>query len=853
MPLTQIAGKHRKHHHGHHKNHRHGLKPENQDREHEMIRNRIGLIIIALTLFLIVGAPTAMFQGFMIYFGLGLALALGHWLYPKPSNLRRFLGLCTDFGCGAYLLSVGSAEIAGFYPIFLWVILGNGFRFGIKWLFLASFMATAAFGWTIYSVAYWQSSMSLSIGLLLGLLIIPAYCSTLILKLSKAKEQAEEANKAKSLFLASISHELRTPLNAIIGYGTHLLAMKMPAKQEQMVATSVSAGRHLLHLINQLLSFAQSDSREELPEPKSFLITDVVTEVRDIMQIGAEEKGLKLNLQAEVQSDQRIIGQLDYVRNILINLASNAIKFTEEGGVTIKCGIDANDEGGLLWCSVSDTGPGIPPEAQDKIFEVFQQADQSVMRKFGGTGLGLAICQKLARQMGGDVGVDSEVGVGSTFTLTCPVVFDESQSDAAAEDSFSILSIGSAKRPRGFENAGTAKLRIKHVQCQAGEDPVRLIDALDLSGFDIAMIDEHLAGQVDDRSALWHKFQEVQLPPVLLSRKEVVDLEDIRLRAAFASVLPAGASFDDIRSAIRIGCSFNGAAPLPAQQVTAQEVTEARRVLVADDNRTNQMVLETILSNAGHDVVVAAEGDTALRKLESERFDIVFLDVNMPVMDGIECCKLWRQMENPKNRLPIIGLTADSTDETERKCLDAGMDLRLTKPIEAGELLNAVAQQTARTADDEVSGSVAADPLGVVQPIQAEADPTEPPAIDQQQMDYLLSIGDEAFVQSIVDAYLDDAKAILTSFQSATREGNLVEFRFHAHAFKSGAANIGANRLVELCSKLEVIAEPDFADKRHEYLARVETELNRVYAALDARHDSDAASAPFSGLDKAAG
>ena len=256
------------------------------------------------------------------------------------------------------------------------------------------------------------------------------------------------------------------------------------------------------------------------------------------------------------------------------------------------------------------------------------------------------------------------------------------------------------------------------------------------------------------------------------------------------------------------------------------------RVLIADDNRTNQMVLETILANAGHEVTVVADGERALAELEQKSFDIVFLDVNMPIMGGVECCQLWRQIEGPRQHIPIIGLTADSTEETEKKCLDAGMDLRMTKPIEAQELIEVIASQTANL-DGQPDETVASDPLGVVSNLDGKKHLLELPAIDQTQLDYLLSIGDEAFVQSIIETYLEDASAILIAFKKSVDEESVEDFRFHAHAFKSGAANVGATYLVETCAKLEVISEPEFKSRRFAYLAKVEQLVADIRNCLD--------------------
>ncbi len=823
--------------HNRHMDSHHGMDGQARDREHEMIKNRIILIVLAWSACAILSAPTGLIIGFGIYFIVSIAIAIAYHVHRKPSSVRRFMGLCTDFGAATFLFQIGGESVAAVYPLMLWVILGNGFRFGVFWLFLASAMAAIAFGWTIYTVDFWRDSLSLSIGLLVGLLVIPAYCSTLITKISQAKEEAEEASKAKSLFLASISHELRTPLNAIIGYGTHLLDMNMPEKQHQMVATSVSAGRHLLHLINQLLNFAQTDSRDEMPEPKQFSLVDVLSEVREIMQIAADEKNLKIVLQAEPNSNQIISGQLDYIRNILINLTSNAVKFTQSGSITLKCGFGPGNGHDQMWLSVSDTGPGIPKEAHEKIFEVFHQANDKISSEFGGTGLGLAICHKLATQMGGNISVDSEVGVGSTFTLSFPTETVDTDAHDSDVDSVRILSLTRSEHAPVICNADNEPIVIDHIQCKESDDIEQIIEQSDTRLYDIALLDNAIASEHDDESPMWSAFRKAKLPPVLFSDGKEKNLTDIQLRAAFATLLPANSDFGAIRSAVQIGCSFAETGTHHQPEVIEESPSvdiSSVRVLIADDNRTNQMVLETILSNAGHEVTIVADGEKALEELETGSFDIVFLDVNMPIMGGIECCRLWRQIEGPRKHIPIIGLTADSTEETEKKCLDAGMDLRMTKPIEAKELTEVIASQTANITN-QPADKTASDPLGVVSNLDGQKSLPETPAIDPAQLDYLLSIGDMDFVQSIIESYLEDADEIMAAFRKSVDDQSVDDFRFHAHAFKSGAANVGANLLVETCSKLEVIGERDFRNRRFEYLEKVERQVHDIRACLELR------------------
>ncbi|MEW4466659.1 response regulator [Parasphingorhabdus sp. JC815] len=835
MSYFRLDNHHIKHSGGHRKVGHHHVRPgdiveRSRNREREMIINRLVLIMIALPLAYLLDGSSELMLGFQLHLMGSLALMIYYCFSPAPSPIRRIGGLIVDFGVAVYLFTIGGGAVAAIYPLYLWVILGYGFRFGIEWLFIAAVLGTISFGWTVYTVPYWQENLSLSVGLLVGLMVVPAYCSTLIIKISKATKEAEDANKAKSLFLASVSHELRTPLNAIIGYGTHLLDMGLPEDQKKMIGTSVSAGQHLLYLINQLLTFARSDTQEDLPEPKEFTIVDVLTEVRDILQLEAADKGLQFHLQAEALSDQSISGQLDYIRNILINLTSNAIKFTETGAITLKCGI--NDKSGVphLWCSVTDTGPGIPEEAHEKIFGVFQQADDSIVDNFGGTGLGLAICKQLAVQAGGDISLKSTVGEGSSFTLTCPIDLVASDEPAAIMENYRILSLGYGVHGPNISGSEASEVLIDHVQCTEVDRLESILIERQLSTYDLAVLDDKIAEQLKDDSSFWNHFRKANLPPVLLSHDSSKNLEEIKLRAAFASVLPASPDFDTVRSVIQIGCSFNRNSS-STEDDTSQIIRPAvsLNILVADDNRTNQMVLETILVNAGHKVSVVSDGEQALDELENQAFDIVFLDVNMPNIGGIECCKLWRQIEGPRHHVPIIGLTADSTVETEKKCLDAGMDLRLTKPIEAGALLDTVAEQTGnflRKGQSDISDND--DPFNVVQAIKADTSKDTQPPIDMKQLDYLKSIGDDIFVQSVIDAYQEDMVNIMIDFDKSVRDHDVEAFRFQAHAFKSGANNIGATKLAEMCGKLEVITEAKFIERSADYLTQIEQEVSRI-------------------------
>lgn len=775
---------------------------------------------------------------FLVYlsFNGALFVMLRHNIWKQEE--RWFSAIVLDFMMG-FAVMLREPEFASvFYPLFLWVVLGNGFRYGIKWLFIASAAAVLSFGTIVATTSFWHHNQILGYSLTLALIAIPAYCSTLIRKISAAKEQAEIASRAKSYFLASVSHELRTPLNAIIGYGNHLRQMDMPRNQREMIDASVLAGEHLLHLIEQLIQVSRSGAGSVAVKKSAFRPTELLNEIRHIMIGRVEDRGLTLQLQAEPLTDTLIEGPNEVVRNILLNLVGNAIKFTESGSISIRTGMDNPGPSPVLWFTVTDTGIGIAGDAVERIFEPFTQADDSVMNRFGGTGLGLSICKQLVEQVGGKISVESNVGQGSTFRFTIPVapakIEASSEETEANPEAVNILSLGRFEQALLEKAEAAGNFAIKYIECANVDDLVGALASVNLGEYEVAMISQELAGNIAPDHSLWGQFAEAQVAPVLVEGSGKVDLEDVTLRAAFASVIPASPDFDALRSAIRIGCSFSQqtkarteTVPVPQKRVTP------RRVLVADDNRTNRNVLAAILGAAGHEVVMATDGDEALDALETGGVDVLLLDVNMPRLNGIDACRMWRQIEGGRSHVPIIGVTADATAETEQRCASAGMDMRITKPVNSALLLDAIEKLCGNgSIGQDIAISTQNDPLNVVVSIGNPVRTEQKPAIDRRQIEYLWSIGDAQFVSGMIDGFFEDIAETIGPMQRAVAEGDVQQFRFCAHAFKSAANNMGASQLAALCARLEKVTEGEFAAHAQLYLAKVQQELERAQTEL---------------------
>lgn len=802
--------------------------------ETEIFRNRFILSILVTILGYFFINETRIISAFGIYLSFATILWVTQVTNTLPAKIRLSLGLLFETSMGYYLLSIDPVGLAFVYPIYLWTILGNGFRFGVKWLALASLFSVISFSTIIITKSYWQENIGLSLSLLGALVIIPAYCAKLINKLSHAKERAETANRAKSYFLASVSHELRTPLNAIIGYGTHLSTMNLSPSQLKMVNSSVSSGQYLLQLIEQLLQLGKSETQSEDTEISDFNITQLMIETRDMLLVRAREKGLEVQLQSEADSQIQYNGPANDIKNLLLNITSNAVKFTDNGKITIRSSVERADDSLLLILSISDTGIGIKEDVSAMIFEPFQQADDTIMERFGGTGLGLAICKQITDRLNGHISVSSEIGQGSCFRLTIPIKHSENI-DLADQDSdapalVKILSLGCEKEDTLLQAQCSGEYFISHRTCHSIEDIQQAMNSSDLDKFDIAILDQSLVGHIDSKDPFWDPLHGASLAIIMVSDREEFDIHKINIQAAFASILPPIASFDQFRKAIQIGRLYNednmqtsesNFGDLDEEININADNNNVGHILVVDDNRTNRMVLESILQNDGYSVILADDGDIAIEKLEQEEFDIMLIDVNMPRLNGIEATKLWRHMEQPNSAMPIVGVTADATQETLEKCLAAGMNERITKPVEAKKLLS------------KVQHYLGIEKLKVTEDAhRVELNNIDTPALDASRLQYLESIGDSDFIRLIIDSYIDEVNEMQSNLYQNGKACSVDKFRFAAHAIKSSANNIGASNLSQLSTKYENITEHAFDAKPNFYIDKFIEEIKTVEESI---------------------
>ncbi|HUC19698.1 MAG TPA: ATP-binding protein [Acetobacteraceae bacterium] len=804
-----------------------------QDTEHEMSFNRL-IFTTAITLYLVaVGQPlggTALLG--MSVFALGTIAIIAHILvWPAVNVPRRLFALCWDIGFVAYEMHAGNGLTAILYPVYLWIIFGNGFRFGIEYLRIGMLASLGGFAAVVLTTPFWRDKPALSAGLMIGLLILPLYAGALIRKLSRAKQQAEAANRAKSLFLASVSHELRTPLNAVIGIGEMLLETKLDQEQQDMARTMQDAGRALLAQISSILDFARIEAGRMPYVEVDFDLLSVLVETRAMLAAQTRNRALRLGLTITPRTPTALIGDEQHLREVLLNLGANAMKFTESGSIVMAVdAVPAGEDRVLLRCEVSDTGIGIAAEAREKIFEGFTQADASIVNRYGGTGLGLAICRRLVEHLGGEIGVESELGKGSTFWFTLPL----GRRAAKAPERLAELPVFFLGREETDEKLAeamaAASLAPEHHAEMAG-----LLAALERAGRRnaLVMLDERRLSSAPEvvAEALRRGDPSGRMTLVLISSGQERGGPESAAARLFNMVLPPAARREEFEAAVRLAL-----ANLPRQEARIA-ISGARPrlgILVADDNRTNQKVIAKILERAGHAVTIVEDGEAALDALESGPFDAVLMDVNMPRLDGLEATKLYRLTELGGAHLPIIALTADATPEMARSCTEAGMDACVTKPVEPRLLLDSLAALApeAKREAEEAEAAHGADPGISGQVTDIASHPQFKvvvlPILDSATLQELERLGGEAFVTDLVEGFLEDARETLRELETASAQRNLSVFRTKAHAVCSGAANIGARRINELCRPWSGMRAAELAEHGPAHLAQLAEELRQL-------------------------